>query len=233
MNVLFCSIIRDRLSCLATWHKQLCELIALRSNDTCKINCYENDSTDGSADFLKKALWPCPSDIRCEILSTKSFGSVKSQERVDLLASARNRCMLELNDAYKIADKVMWVEVDQQWNPIEVSSLLDTDDDIVSGLAMICNRTLAYDTWGMTMNKMDESWIGSNSNVPKCKTKVHTTFGGVCVYKGSMIRAGIKFDWKNPYKPGQYGCDTSNICRLAQIADYHEIFVDPTCITEC
>ena len=51
MNILISSIIRNRITFLDQWAKQLNDLAELNQDINFYLSVYENDSVDGSKDF--------------------------------------------------------------------------------------------------------------------------------------------------------------------------------------
>ena len=227
MKILLCSIIRDRVQYIARWHKQVQELIALRPHDEFFLNISESNSQDGSADYLDILKWPnCIVSLDHEVNNDPYIGSIKSEERVKILARRRNYCMLEQNDNYKLVDKIVWTESDMIWDASRVLGLLDLPGDIESGMTLSHRGSIFYDTWGCRRDKGCSEWT---MPYPMQRTMVYSAYSGFTVYKGDMIRSGIKFGAYNA--SGEFDCDSYVICEMAQLAGYHDIYINTNCIT--
>ena len=58
MNILISSIVRNRINFLSKWAEQLNNLSELNQDINFYLSVYENDSIDGSKDFLKQIRFP-------------------------------------------------------------------------------------------------------------------------------------------------------------------------------
>ena len=98
MRVLICSIIRNREPFLFGWKDQILCLKDENPGITFDLSVFENDSTDGSVEYLQSIepelkeelnnVW-----IQCIKKDWPYFGSVRAEDRVKYLAEARNECL--------------------------------------------------------------------------------------------------------------------------------------------
>ena len=227
MNILISSIVRNRISFLSQWAKQLNDLSELNQDVNFYLSVYENDSTDGSKDFLEKIDFPLFKDyaLLSEDLSTNQHGSYKDAERVHLLANARNKSIT--NSQYlNIIDKVVSIEPDIQYDPREMRKLLLSDYDIISARSIERHDDLnyhIYDSWATRKNEKDTSWDYSillTGVIP-----VWTTFNCFCVYNAEAIKKGCFFSGHN-HKVNNFDCDTAIICELFRDHGYNNIVMD-------
>lgn len=99
-KILVSTIVRDRNRFLPRWAAQLSKLCSLKSDYTFYLSVYENDSKDGSQETLNSLSFEGFKDVSIisETLGTRSFGSVRNDLRVKLLAEARNKSLYENSD---------------------------------------------------------------------------------------------------------------------------------------
>lgn len=227
MNILISSIVRNRVTFLNQWAKQLNDLSELNQDINFYLSVYENDSIDGSKDFLKKIDFPLFKDysLLSEDLLTNQHGSYKDAERVHLLADARNKSIL--NSPYlNIIDKVVSIEPDIQYNPEEMRKLLLSDYDIISARSIERHDDLShhiYDSWATRKNEQDSSW--DYSILLEGIMPVWTTFNCFCIYNAEAIRKGCLFSGHN-HKINNFDCDTAVICELFRDNGYNNIVMD-------
>jgi hypothetical protein len=229
MKILVCTIVRDRFSKLNQWLNQLNEVIDLNREHNYDLSIYENDSIDGTKQWLKQKyedkcfsrfnkLW-----LVTENIGTRKFGSIANEERVKLLANARNKCLnnVEISDY----DYVMWVESDVKYNPQEIKILLDECEkwDILSGASYYGERI--YDTWATRLTDEEEWWsvagkedtLTSENNI----IYVKSTFNCFCLYKASGFIKSKFSGYSERLK--KFDCDTAVICEQFRSNGYNKI----------
>lgn len=128
-RVLICTIARGCVGHLETWWYQLAQLShrLYEQGYTMELSCAENDSTDGTAEWLRnrRENWlgaPCPS-LRAEAfhlstakLGTQQYGSVWDINRLRNLAAARQVCLDQAGPLDRF-DKIAYIEPDVTWDP--------------------------------------------------------------------------------------------------------------------
>lgn len=230
MNILICTIVRDRANKLDQWLEQLKEVVEDNNRHSFDLSLYENDSIDGTKEWINKKfktelpmkefnkIW-----VNLEDLGTKKFGSIANEERVRLLADARNKCMSKVNiENYSY---VLWIESDVRYNPKEIKILLDECEnwDILSGASFEGNRI--YDTWATRLTDAEEWWSGAGRENTLIDSKgiisVASTFNCVCLYKAEAIKK-CKFDGYSE-KIKRFDCDTAVICEKFRLNGYNKI----------
>jgi hypothetical protein len=224
MNILISTIVRNRIKALPKWKKQLDELSALNTDFKFSLSVYENDSIDGSKDFLNNIEFPLFKNFTLitDNLFTNQYGSVKNAERVCLLADARNKSIKQ-SPMLPIADKIICIEPDITYPAEEMRKLITSEYDIISARSIEKHDDLKYhlyDGWGTRKNKEDSDWNPSillDGIIP-----VWTTFNCFCVYKAEAIRKGAIFSGFNE-KTQQFDCDTAIICERFRDLGYNNI----------
>ena len=203
MQILISTIIRDRVHYLPLWLEQLNKLVELNPRHNFSISVYENDSMDGSTRFLETADFSKFKEaiITSEILGTRKFGSVKIAERMVNLANARNKTLDQI-DLTKF-DKIISIEPDIQYEPSEVSKLLDTDWDCITGRSTLPG-IYVYDSYGTRTTDQDN---GTN-NFPNIKgiAPVYASYNCFAVYNSKAFQDGARFTGINLNH--QPDCDT-------------------------
>ena len=140
MRVLICSIIRNRKEFLFNWKDLILCLADENPEITFDLSVYENDSTDGTQEYLKQLLPELRKELNEVVITmgheqTPYFPSVKDEQRCHQLATARNQCLEQvLLEEY---DKVIFFEPDIDFEPEDFSVLLNTDDDICSPYSLL------------------------------------------------------------------------------------------------
>lgn len=185
MNVLISTIVRNRIRTLPLWRDQIIELVRLNPDIEFHLSVAENDSTDGSKQFLKNSDFFMFKSVHLqeETLRTQQYGSVKDATRVKQLATARNKTLD--CQAFKLADKVAVIEPDIRYNPGEMRTLLLSNHDIISVRSTWKNVPL-YDAWATRKTKEDKKW---NQNITlENQIDVWSTFSCFCVYRADVMR---------------------------------------------
>lgn len=94
-NILYLGLVRNSESVLEKNIEYLYKHKKLFKN--LDLFIYENDSIDNTKNILKEANKKFNINYISENLDTKQYGSVKSRERIKLLSSYRNKCIIEIN----------------------------------------------------------------------------------------------------------------------------------------
>lgn len=229
MNILICTIVRDRVNKLDQWLDQLMDVVEYNKDHSFDISLYENDSVDGTKKWIKhyfdndsnnffNKIW-----VKTENLGTRKFGSIAHEERVKLLADARNKCMDRVN--IEDYDYVLWIESDVRYNPKDIKILLDECEnwDILSGASYEGNRI--YDTWATRLTDNEEWWsaAGKEDQLVDSKGIIHvsSTFNCVCLYKAEAIKKHTFSGYSE--KIQRFDCDTAVICEKFKANGYNKI----------
>ena len=190
---------------------------------------YENDSSDGTAEYLQQILDELKKELNfVKVTSEKNdkpyFPSVKDEDRVALLAEARNRTLDQMDlDEY---DKIVFIEPDVDYDPDAISELFYMDSDICSPYSMqpegYASHPWIYDCWATRVKMTDAEFTGPNLfEMPAC-LEVASTFNCFCVYKAKPFQEGARFSGINP-ATGEWDCDTTNICAEFAKRGYDQI----------
>lgn len=230
-KILICSIVRDRARYLNLWLNQINMMIDRCPNYEFFLSVYENDSVDGSSKILKSLDFSKFKDffIKSENLNTPSFGSVKDDHRVCLLAEARNKAIYECN-FLDYCDEVLFIEPDIDYDPSELSNIItDHSCDILSAKSRHIHNVMPheiYDNWASRFTEKDESWLtgAAVEGFPK-RVEVWSTFNCFCKYNAEPIKNKISFSGFNK-RLNKYDCDTAVICENFREAGYDKIVLD-------
>lgn len=222
MKILISTIVRNREKYLDTWYNQIIELVKIASDCKFDISVYENDSIDNSQQKLNLFDYSVfgVSNILCEKLNTRYYGSVLDANRVANLARARNKTLeYGLDDSHT---HVLSIEPDVEYNPLDLYKFIKSnkDADIASGLSYFDGH-VPYDAWATRKNRSDNWWNGGKlvGVIP-----VHSTYNCVCLYKAEPIREGAIFYGVNA--AGKFDCDTVVICENFRDFGYSNIVLD-------
>ncbi len=225
MKILICTISRNNAKRLKRWNRQLNTLLDnLLENNSVELSIYENDSTDGTDRILKQCVESLSQRCTTTFTSTK-LGTEhligKEGARVKNIAAARNNCLEQASELSSF-DKIIFIETDVIYTPSDVAVLLQHPGDIVSGYTTNAKGDF-YDAWA-TRKTSEETWW--NHGLPQEKTKVWSTFNGVCVYNSKPFIEGARFAGINP-RTNEIDCDTTVICEVFRQMDYSDIVMLP------
>lgn len=233
MRFLISTIIRNRGIHVPTWADQLIQLTQNNRDAKFDLFLFENDSTDNTKQALnltKKRLAPYFQNINFDIQDCgwPYFNSIKAEERVRYLAMARNRTIEKAHDLIGLDQyyKIICIEPDAVYHAKDISRLLYTDLDIVSGYSFLPNgqgvKDWIYDSWATRVNADDSEYHGPViSELPEL-LPVASTFNCFCVYKPVPFIEGIRFSDINP-RTNEWDCDTANICFAFSSFGYDKI----------
>ncbi len=204
-RVLIATIMRNAFPHLERYAAQLEDLREqLRGQYEIDVSIFENDSTDGTAEWLQAQdnatrLWDHmlgiqrTSVITTKKLGTQQYGSVWSLDRLKNLAQARQECLTQVGDKLRSYDKIAYVEVDCSWDPKWASVLILArhlraaglgEPDIYSGWSLRSEAnpkesTYLYDTCATRATCYDTSWDITEANGTwRGKTVIPTDLGG-------------------------------------------------------
>ncbi len=222
MNLLISTIMRDSARNVGRWYNQLQLLKMYLPDDKLYVSVYENDSVDGTPDLLR-ALDMRFADGYCfssAKLNTPKYGSVVDANRVKLLADARNNTLDQATGYLDIADRVLSIEADIWYNPLEYASLVkrSVEYDIFSGACL--NEGDFYDKWGTRERSGDKWYEGRIGSGVESKFATYSCF---CVYNSEPMQNGVRFSgtWE-----GEFDCDTAVICFAYRRCGYDKIAID-------
>jgi Cryptococcal mannosyltransferase 1 len=232
MNILISTIIRNRATFLHNYINQLNELVEIDSSNNFFISIYENDSVDGSQEILKNLDYSKFKDvfIKSEIKNTPYFGSIKHNERVQILAEARNKSIYQ-NDFLNVCDWVLSVEPDIFYEPKKLYKIIENNHyDILSARSIEIYpppKNHIYDGWGTRNTENHFDW---EPNV--IFDDIHetwTTYNCFCKYRAKPIIEGVCFDGFNK-RLNIHDCDTAVICENFREKGYNKIALVGDCL---
>ena len=256
MKIMICTIMRNSEKTISRWWntvKKIAETYPLIEFD---ISIYENDSTDGTKNFLKETVilesdsYFSDTFITCEDINTESFGSVVDAQRVLNLATARNKCLHQSVDINSY-DYFLSVEADADFNVSLLKYLFDKGEnwDILSGASYYPLSKGFYDQWATRRGANEDRWdmpMGrlSDPSIPLFKgpfselhpkslasridevVEVYSTFNLVCLYRAKPITEGHLFGGYSQ-NLDSFDCDTAVICENFRRAGYNRIGMLP------
>ena len=230
-SILISTIIRDRAKYLKEWYSQLIQLVQNCKEYTFYISVYENDSRDNSIDILKSLDFSIFKNvcIKSEILDTKYYESIKNDERVVLLADARNKSIYNCG-FLDFCDEILCIEPDIHYDPALLSHLIKTHSyDIISARSGHVSydprdRRKIYDVWATRILPSDEEWTG-NFDINQDIIKVWSTFNCFCKYNALPFKNGVSFSGFSK-RLNKYDCDTTVICESFRQTGYDNIAID-------
>lgn len=256
MHILICSILRDNAKNMGKFFNQINDFVLSLSNKhTFSISLYENDSTDGTQEFLKSYNYSIFKDysVTCETLGLKKFGSVVSEERIANLARARNLA-IEAKDMYKDADYIFFLDSDITFESNFVPTLLDftsvglKEPDMYSGVSLapylstdfnvpkfvsftktINGKTFdkwrVYDTWSMRRTPEEEWGTWKDDVSINMVSKFYGTFNSACLIRAEPYKQGIRYHHFNK-RLGKFDLEHSVLAEKFHNAGYHEIYIN-------
>jgi hypothetical protein len=230
MRILISTIIRNREAHVSRWANQLCALTKLNPDIEFDLSVFENDSTDNTKQLLaehEELLLNHFSSVLVETqdLNWPYFNSIKEEERVSFLARARNFTIdvIEELEGLEQYSKIVCIEPDIDFDPVELSQLLYTTDDIASGYSILPGSSnWIYDCWATRVHQMDEEFAGPSLPDMPDRLDVASTFNCFCVYNAIPFIKGLRFSGTNPLT-NRWDCDTTNICLLFRRSGYNKI----------
>lgn len=228
--ILVYSVVRDEANYIDRYHSQLKDMVETFKDYEFVLSVYENDSTDGTPELIKKKDWSFFSDVSIisERLKTNKYGSVKSRDRVRNLSIARNKA-IEAKDFLSRADYIMMVEFDMRFSTDVVKQILEfknlePDFDIVSGLTV--NNHPIYDSWatrkGPRFTSHEEVRLFDITSKPY--DKYYATSNGVCLYRAEPFREGVRYGYINLVTK-KFDCDTVVVCQDFHKFGYENIYI--------
>ena len=189
-----------------------------------EISVYENDSTDGTKKLLKQYTDRLSNRCKTTFTST-DIGTEhligKEGARVKNIANARNAC-IEQASSIEQFDRIVFIETDVLYKPMDAATIINHDGDIVSGYTTNAMGQF-YDAWA-TRKTSEETWW--NHGVPSEKTEVWSTFNGICTYSAQPFQEGARFAGINP-RTNEIDCDTTVICEVFRSMKYENIIMLP------
>lgn len=231
-TILLYSILRNRVNKVQQFYDQVKMIVESFTNYDFYISIYENDSTDGTKEALQALDWSFAKDysLICENIGTPYFGSVATEERVRILADARNKA-IEAKDFLANSDYVLMIEGDMRFDydcankVLNFKNLYDVGNvDIVSASSWSDPNFSHWDTWGTRRNPT-EDWGGLHPNWRDTEyDRYYATCNAFCLFKAEPFKQGARYGWFNE-RFNKFDCDTIVICEEFHKLGYHDVFV--------
>lgn len=242
-HILIATIVRDIADCIPRFRDQLASAIALMPEHTFSLSIYENDSIDATPRAVQQADWSFVDHIFiAENIAAPSYGSVANQDRVERLALARNRSIFDSGFLDR-ADWVLVVDADMRFDPSVIRTVIEKRGaehaDIYSAVSVTTAKAYnnpayveindlqyrLYDTWA-TRRTPDEQWGDFYSDhAENAVQPFWTTMNGVCLFRASPFRNGVKFTGFNR-RLNTFDCEPAALCEDFRTAGYDKIYVN-------
>lgn len=230
-NIFVYSIIRNRANNIDRFHSQLVKMVKNNPDYNFYLSIYENDSTDQTKQklFLKDWSFFKGVSIITENINTEYFESVKSAQRVENLAKARNKA-IEAGGFLDKMDYVLMVEGDVMYTSDHAQQLLNFKNkepnfDIVSTISLRKNKK-HYDWWATRTGpeyNPDRSEIEPDYQ-SKQYGKYYSTSNGLCLYRAKAFQEGVRHHWINKVTK-EFDCEMVVLCQGFHEKGYSNIFI--------
>lgn len=234
MNILICSIIRNRGFFMRRMHFLLNHLCRLDKTNKYSISIFENDSTDSTKAFIKLLDWSFfdktyiqSIDLNLPFLSDSEKDAL-SKEKLQILAGARNLCIDQVKDDILKYDKILFLEAECLFNPKDIIKLINLSKhtDVYSPKSIMEKPNMIGDSWATRINKEDEIYNGNTDiNIPNNFFPLWSTYSYLCIYDIKPILNNIRFGYINN-RLNKHDCDTAVICENFRNHGYNRIFMN-------
>lgn len=230
-KVLIYSIIRNRSNFMNKYYGQIKNIVKTCQDYEFYLSIYENDSDDTTKTELFNKDWSFLKGVSIisENINTKYFESVKSGERVENLAKARNKA-IEAGDFLNKVDYILMIEGDVKYDTQSVKNLLEFKNkepnfDIVSSVSIRKNGT-HYDWWATrtsahynpNQSELDPDWK------QKQYGKYYSTSNGLCLYRAKPFQEGVRHHWINTITK-EADCEMVVVCQKFHEKKYNNIYI--------
>jgi hypothetical protein len=226
-DVLICTIARNLENVFENYYTQLKKSVLATPQYNFLFSIYENDSRDNTKKIINEADWTFFPEwaVKTENIGTQALTGT-NPTRVENLAKARNKC-LEAKDFLSRVQWVLFIETDIEYSVSDFQRILEhnkQDVDIFSGMALVKDTRIPYDTWATRHSPESR---GSEGFLGDGVKEFWATFSCVCLYKSEPFQKGLRFHWINE-RIGTPDCDTTVICEIFRKNGYSKIIVDQT-----
>lgn len=228
LNILYCSLIRDKEKLLEKWIKNIRKIKALRPKWNISLSCYENDSKDDTKKVLQNLDYSFLNSHKITVENTgKKLHFNKERERVKNLAAYRNLCINQYADLDSI-DRIIMHDVDCLYEPEDAVKLIEEslNWDVLSTISYPTEiSNIVYDSWATRKNKSDKHWNHKDVIFPGIN-RVYSTGNGFVCYNPEPFKKGMGFGY---LINDSHDCENVVICenylnmgydRIAFHADY-------------
>lgn len=230
MNILISTIMRNASNSIDRYFDQINRALDMMPEHNWFISIYENDSTDNTVEKLRTVNLDrfVGSNVMFEKLNTTMYPSIKNEDRVNNLATARNKSIFA-KDFINQIDYVLMVEPDVSYDPSHAVNLVNfkqynlIDVDVFSGISVISNSGQVYDTWATRRNSEEQEGSRFDNWQIEPVKEFWSTFNCVVLYNAEPFKNGIKFSGFNR-RLNTYDCDTVVICEEFRENGYNKIY---------
>lgn len=235
MKILICSILRNRVHFMRRFYFLLNHLVALDKKNEYSISIFENDSQDGTDQWLRALDW---SFFNKTYISSKKLSlpflsdsqeHAASMDRVKILSLVRNECINQVGQDLDKYDKILFLEAECLFYPKDIINLisLSKDTDIYSPKSVMEKTHMLGDSWATRISSDDKSFVDEKGliNVPNDYLPMWSTYSYLCIYDMAPILAGARFGFLNK-RFNIPDCDTSVICENFREKDFNKIFMN-------
>ncbi|HJV35055.1 hypothetical protein [Geomonas sp.] len=193
--VVICSLVRDGMSYLPSYRRQL-ESLSLEGDLDWRLCILEGDSSDGSWEYLVQ--WAAD-DPRIIIGREDVGDTAEIQDRAERWARVCNACLALIPDSLEYSH-MLWLEADLCFPPELLRRLLQHRVDVVAPIIYLGG--LFYDTWGF--RGLDGvAWTNNtpyHSAYQPMGLMEMSSVGSCVLFRRAILDAGIRF--RGPYETG-------------------------------
>lgn len=241
MNILICTIVRDRAAVANYWASKIQEIASKMLDCNFSISVYENDSKDTSALVFRN----CLKNLRAseyfdqitfcsEKLGTIYYDATNCRtdtsvaKRLENLSNARNKCIDNMLSIKQDFDKIIFIEPDIDYNPSDAVQLIrdSKDKDIYCGFSVLFgSKDTLYDSWATRLeykliplnSKNSIEWNKHHHNIVEYFKTINQEETKVySAFSGFCIYSASpiidQFIRFSAHRENEYDCDTSLIC---------------------
>lgn len=237
MNILVCSILRNRAFFIRRFYFLLNHLVRLDKNNSYSISIFENDSMDGTSQWIKAMDWSFfnkqyikTTNLNLPFLSD-SDQYAQSVDRVRILSWVRNQCIDQVGDDLIKYDKILFLEAECLYYPKDIVKLINMSKEthIYSPKSIMEKPEMLGDSWATRINSKDRTYEELKNikviDTPNDYLPLWSTYSYLCIYDIIPILNGIKFGFFNK-RLNIPDCDTAVICENFRDKGYEKIFMN-------
>tara|TARA_R100000152_G_C6777589_1_gene207552 strand:- start:2249 stop:3004 length:756 start_codon:yes stop_codon:yes gene_type:complete len=227
MNILYCSLIRNKADFLDDWHSRIVSIKAIKPDWNFNISLYENDSEDGSKEKLENLDWSFAQTFKLSSeKNDKEYFIGLERKRIERLSAYRNLCIYQFGDLDSV-DRVVMNDVDCSFDPAHAVEILEKslDWDVFS----FASRDTGtgdefYDRWA-TRRRATDTWWDDKPYDTTGDNHVWTTGNGFVCYNPEGFKRGATFGYVNK-RTKEHDSENVVVCENFRAFGLHKIGFD-------
>jgi len=241
MNILICTIVRDRAAVANYWASKIQEIASKMPDCDFSISVYENDSKDTSSMVFRNCLKSLRASdyfdqiaFSSERLGTTYYDATNCRtddsviRRLENLSNARNKCIDNMLSRKKDFDKIIFIEPDVDYNPSDAVQLIkdSKDKDIYCGFSVLFGqKNTLYDSWATRLeyeliplnSKNSVEWNKHHHGIVNHFKNIEEETVKVCsAFSGFCVYSASPIIDQHirfsAHRDQEYDCDTALIC---------------------